>query len=343
MVLSSGALRMSRLLSSLLVFVELLLIANSVFAQRDRDTYNPNNQVFEVSGQVNLAGSKDPARNVPIRLERFSGGIVDQITTDNRGRFRFPGISRGYYKVIVNAPGYNPVQQDADLTLLFRTYLVFELTLNRESGVAGSPGIADVIDARVPREARDQFVQGRTALAKKNYALAIAHLEKAISVYPSFFDAYLLLSTAFIDSRDWDKAETSLNRALELKPDSAAATISLGEVYWRQKRFKNAEETLIAGLKLDDKSWHGHFTLGRLYCDINEVMKAAPHVGMTLQLKPDFAEAHLLAGNVLLKVNQPQRALAEYEEYLKLAPKGDFAPQARELVDKLRKSLAQNK
>jgi hypothetical protein len=60
---------------------------------------------------------------------------------------------------------------------------------------------------------------------------------------------------------------------------------------------------------------------------------------LTLQLKPEFAEAHLLAGNVLLKVGQQQRALLEYEEYLKLAPKGEFAPQARELVQKLQATL----
>ena len=47
------------------------------------------------------------------------------------------------------------------------------------------------------------------------------------------------------------------------------------------------------------------------------IKKAAAPLGKTLQLKPDFAEAHLLAGNVLLKVGQQQRALLEYEEYLK--------------------------
>ena len=326
----------------LLTFVTVLLLTHTVCAQRDRDTYNPNNQVYEVTGQVNIAGTKDPARDVPIRLERFSGGLIDQSTTDNRGRFRFPNLSRGYYKVIINVPGYNPLQQDADLTLLFRAYLIFELTANKEANT-GAPGIAEVVDARIPPEARDQFTQGRGALAKKNYQEAITHLEKAVTIYPDFYDAHLLLSTAFVDTRNWNKAESTLNRALELKPQSPAATISLGEVYWRQKRFPEAEEALLAGLKLDDKSWHGHFTLGRLYMDMDQVMKAAPHVGMTLQLRPDFAEAHLLAGNVLLKLNQQQRALAEYEEYLKLAPKGDFAPQARELTEKLRKSLATNK
>jgi tetratricopeptide (TPR) repeat protein len=142
-----------------------------------------------------------------------------------------------------------------------------------------------------------------------------------------------------MDLKEWEKAEQSLQRALEIKPQSALAMIYLGEVYWRQKRYPDAEQTLREGLKLDEKSWHGQFTLGRLYWDIGEVAKAGGPIGRTLQLKPDLAEAHLLAGNILLRVNQPERALVEYREYLKLAPKGEFVLQVHELVRKVEKTL----
>jgi predicted TPR repeat methyltransferase len=71
--------------------------------------------------------------------------------------------------------------------------------------------------------------------------------------------------------------------------------------------------------------------------------KAGPAIGRTLQLKPDFAEAHLLAGNILLKINQQERALVAYKEYLRLEPKGEFAAQTRELVQKLNRALAESK
>src|ERR1044071_7997220 len=109
------------------VFVVIALLPSLAIAQRDRDTYNPSNQSFEVSGQVNLAGTNSPIVDVPVRLDRFSGGIVDQINTDSRGRFRFTNLQRGYYRVTISAAGFAPAQQDADLTLLFKTYLVFAL------------------------------------------------------------------------------------------------------------------------------------------------------------------------------------------------------------------------
>jgi tetratricopeptide (TPR) repeat protein len=140
-----------------------------------------------------------------------------------------------------------------------------------------------------------------------------------------------------MDVRDWQKAETAVKRALEIKAGNAAALLALGEVYWRQKRFDEAERALLDGLKFDDRNWHGHFTLARLYWEKGDVLKAGPCVGRTLQLKPDFGEAHLLAGNVLLKIGQQQRAKIEYEEYLRLAPKGEYAAEARRLLDQLEK------
>jgi tetratricopeptide (TPR) repeat protein len=317
-----------------------LVISSPVLAQRDRDTYSsPSANSFEVVGQVRIAETGLPANRVPIRLERFGGGLVDQIDTDSTGRFRFSNLQRGYYRVILNVAGYRPAQQDADLQVVFRAYLVFELA----SENSGPLALIDVIDARAPAEARQELIRGREALSKKSYEESVAHLQRAITVYPEFYEAHLLLGTALMDARNWKKAEVALQRAVELKAGSAAANLSLGEVYWRQKRYDEAEKTLLDGLKLDDKSWHGYFTLARLYWDLDNIAKAGPAIGHTLQLKPDFAEAHLLAGNILLRINQPERALAEYQEYLRLEPKGEFAAQTRELVQKLSKAIVENK
>lgn len=334
---------MMRSMSRPLVFLAALLVASSAYGQRDRDAYNPNNQSFEVSGQVSMSDGGGPAQNVPVRLEKFSGGLIDQINTDSRGRFRFPNLLRGYYRVIISAPGLKPAQQDADLQVMSKSYLVFELASERANALPGLSLGPDVIDARAPAEARTEFIQGRAALARKSYPEAVTHLQKAVTVYPEFFDARLLLATALIDMREWTRAEEVLKSMLELKPGNAITMLALGEVYWREKKFKDAEETLLEGLKTEDKAWHGYFTLARLYWDMNDIAKSGVAVGHTLQLKSDFAEAHLLAGNILLRLNQQERALNSYQEYLRLSPKGEFAPQAKDLIQKLQKAIAERK
>src|SRR5215467_654638 len=180
----------------LLPIVVLLLMASSIHAQRDRDTYTGNSLTFEVSGEVRFSDTGVSAQNVQVRLERFSGGIIDQIATDSRGRFRFPNLQRGYYKIIVNAPGFRPAQQDADLQVLFRIYLVFDLISDSQKNASGLPLLTDVVDARIPAAAREEFNNGRAALAKKNYKDGIAHLEKANTEYSNFYEAELLLGIA---------------------------------------------------------------------------------------------------------------------------------------------------
>ena len=327
---------MRALLNNVFATVLVIILSSAVYAQRDRDTWTTV-QPIEITGQVRIKDSREPARNVSVRLERFSGGIVEEMPTDNQGRFRFAGLTRGYYTVIINVEGFEPVRQHADLQVLFRAYLMVELS-SVKAGVPNTTSAA-VIDARVPAGAQQEFAKARSVLQEKKPENAVPHLQKALSIYPEFFEAHFLLGTVHITLREWTKAESDLNRALEIKPNNPAVMISLGEVYWRQKRHADAEHILREGLKLDEKSWQGHFALGRLYWDMGEVAKAGAPIGMTLQLKPDLAEAHVYAGNILLRVNQPERALVEYREYLRLAPKGELVQQVQDLVRKVEKNL----
>jgi tetratricopeptide (TPR) repeat protein len=200
-----------------------------------------------------------PAEGVRVTLEKVGGGTLDQMATDNRGRFHFTSLQRGQYVVNFTAPCYQTERRQVELVLIFRSYLDVELTPDTTSpACAAANARAGAVDARVPDEARREFERGSAALSK-------------------------------------------------------------------------------------GKDEEGVEQLGRVYLDTDQVKKAAPHIGRTLQLKPDLPEAHLLGGNILLKVGEPVRALAEYEEYLRLAPEGEYAAPTRELVGKLRKSLAEKK
>lgn len=100
------------------------------------------------------------------------------------------------------------------------------LTLNSTNS-NDAIGANDVIDVRVPSTARAKFARGREALAKKNQQDAIPHFEKALTIYPEFLDARLLLATALMDLREWQKAETAFLRALEIKRDDPPRPCSL--------------------------------------------------------------------------------------------------------------------
>jgi tetratricopeptide (TPR) repeat protein len=153
-----------------------------------------------------------------------------------------------------------------------------------------------------------------------------------------------------MDLADWDKAEQNLKKTLEIDPKAANAYFALGEVYLRQKKDEEAEKVLLQGLQTEDRSFQGHLALARVYWDMASrikdeaqaraaLEKSYDQVSQALKLNPDLAQAHIVKGNLLLRVRRAADAQHEFEEYLRLDPKGPFAEQARTTVEKIKKAL----
>jgi len=328
-------------MSAPVIFRALLLVvlssvfASTTLAQRDNDPMAPGS-VFEVSGQVRSADNKT-IENAMVRIETHSGALVDQGTTDSMGRFRFTRLRSGQYRVSATSGSFISPPQMVDLSRSSpRVHLLFQLVA--EPPTFASPAKVGVIDARVPVAAKTAFDKGQAALVEEKTDAAILLFKKAIEIYPQFYDAHLLLGQLFMESSHWEKAEESFRQALTINPKAVRAMVSLGEVYRRQKRYEQGVKLLTEAVKIDNNSWDSNFTLGRIYWELKDIVNAAKYVARTIELRPDLAEAHLLAGNIFMRAGLPANALIEYEEYLRLAPKGEFAEQIQTLVAKLKKA-----
>ena len=323
----------------LILFVVSTFLPASTFAQRDFDPLAPGS-LYEVSGQVRTADNKT-VENAMVKLETHSGALVDQGTTDSMGRFRFTRLRSGTYKVSATTGNAVPQSQVVDVNRGNpRPHLLFQLV--PESSNVKPPTHVGVIDVRVPVEAQTAFDKGQAAVAEKKTDVAISHFKKAIEIYPEYYDAHLSLGQLYMDSSQWDKAEASFRQAMTVHPKAVRAMVSLGEVYRREKKYEQGEKVLAEALKLDNNSWESNFTLGRIYWERKDIVTAGKYVARTLEINPDVAEAHLLAGNIFIRAGLPANALVEYQEYLRLAPHGEFATQTQELVAKLKKSLPSN-
>jgi tetratricopeptide (TPR) repeat protein len=325
----------------LIAFFALAGLAFTAQAQPGASRANP--VIVEIQGQVRYGDTNAPAGKVLVRLEGFGSGVNGQVLTDDSGKFRFSGLGQAQYVVTVRAPGYVEARQQVDLQTQPRAYLNFQLAPDKKETVP-LPISGSLVNSKIPPEAQKEFETGRTMLLEeKKVEDGITHLEKAVSLCPEFPDARLLLGTAYMDKKQWDKAERELKKTLEIDAKAAGACFALGEVYRQQQKYAEAEKVLQDGLKLDPKSHQGHFTLGQVYFAKGDIAKAGPEVGQTLQLKPDYAEAYLLAGNLFLKAKNADNALQMFEQYLRLEPKGKYSAQTRELVEKIKKALAEKK
>lgn len=325
-------------LHSAALFSALLLFAIPAPAQRIPRT---SSIPLQIHGQIRYAPGNRPAEFVLVRLESFSGGVAGEVTSDRSGRFMFTSLLPELYIVSVRTAGYKEVQQQVDLRTQLTDYVQLQLIAEDSRPGPWLPAkLRGVVDANVPKSALSEFEKGRDALPQpNNLDEGILHLENALRLYPKYLEAMLLLGTAYMDKSDWEKAENKLRQVLIIAPDTIGAHFALGESYFRQKKYPEAEKEMLAGIKLDPKSVQGHFMLGRLYYDLGDLVKAGPHVGTALLLEPKFARGHLLAANILLHARQTENAILEFEEYLRLEPKGEFSEQAKETVRKLRRAL----
>ena len=315
--------------------------AGQTYAQRDNDPMAPGS-FYEISGQIRSVDNR-PVENVMVRVETSTGVLVDQGTADNMGRFRFIRLRPGQYKVFATAAGSTAAPQSVDLSRVSpRVHVLLQLVPDSSTFRARASEGRWVIDARVPGEARSALDKGRAAVAEKKTDAAITHLQKAIRIYPDYYEAHMMLGELYMEASQWEKAEASLKEAVRIDPKAVAALTSLGEVYRREKKYEDAEKTLEHALKLDNNSWESNFTLGRIYWELKDIPKAGRYVARSIELQPNMAEGHLLAGNIFMRAGLPDNALIEYEEYLRLAPKGEFSAQAQTLVDKLKKNRPPN-
>jgi Flp pilus assembly protein TadD len=292
---------------------------------------------IEISGQIRFASNGTPVPNIVVRLEALSGGLVNEEVTDRLGKFRFSSLSPVQYFVTVRLPGYREVRREVNLIMQSSDFVQIQL-VPENSDTETPLRNTKVLDAHVPPEARSEFEKGETALEKNKLAEGILHLEKAIAIYSNFPEAQIELGTAYMDAKEWNKAELALKQAIELAPNASNAFFALGELYLQQKKYSEAEKQLRQGLGIDNRSWRGHFALGRVYWASSDVKQAAKQIALTLQLNPDLADAHLLAGNILLRGGKREDARTEFEAYLRLAPKGEFAKQVETILQKMKAS-----
>lgn len=308
---------------------------------------------LQISGQVRYAQRGRPAEFILVRVESVRGGVEGEITTDRSGKFMITGLAPDLYVVLVRTPGFREVSQQVDLRTQITDYV--QLTLVAEVNSSAPSNRAGVIDANVPHGALAEFEKGRDALLQTNNATdGILHLENAVRIYPRYFQALLLLGTAYMDQSDWDKAEHALVRALEIYPKAANALFALGELYLKQNKDADSEKILLQGLQFEDRSWQGHLSLGHVYWNMAVKLSDEAHyrplleksyvqAKRSLELKPDLAAAHLLKGNLLFKARRAEDALHEFEEYVRLDPNGQFVDQARTLIQKIKLALAEPK
>jgi tetratricopeptide (TPR) repeat protein len=149
--------------------------------------------------------------------------------------------------------------------------------------------------------------------------------------------AFNELGVQYQKLNELDKANDALESALKISPNSFAPLVNHGIVLVRLKRYSEAEADLRAALKENEKSAIAHFYLGRALAYLGKFDDAETELNSAITLGGEqMKEAHRYLGAIYHARGENEKAIAQLETYLKIAPKADDADSVRQLIKQLK-------
>lgn len=305
-------------------------------------------RVTEIHGQVRLPDGS-PASGARVNVAGTSRGDAK---TDSSGKFQIDHLVPGKYYVHVWAPGYQGVSQQVDLESARGIFLDFTLrpaTAARGPAVQSQPAAPlpaihiSAGDTTAPESARKNYEEAeRMLVAGNNVNTALELLKTAISQYPEYIQAHLLMGAAYSSQENWEEAQKAFQKAVELDQKNADAYIGLGAVENEKKNFPEAENHLLKAVELAPVSADAHFELGRAYYGQERWQLADQQLAKANELRPDNAQQHAVMGNILLREHNAEGALKQFQEALRLDPNGPLAVPTHQMIERLETALKQS-
>jgi tetratricopeptide (TPR) repeat protein len=282
------------------------------------------------------------ADHVVIRLRSDKIAFQTEITTDPQGKFDFDGLYPSTYHLTIEGQGFRPYESVIDITVSKMSYesITLKLAKDRNPGAVPPEGPAGSLNADpIPPAAKKEYDAGQKAVSEKQDAEGgIKHYRKAIQLYDKYAEAYLALGLIYLELGKFEDAQAALQKSTELNPNAPGGYMALGTMYNQEKKYDDAEKVLSHGLELNPDVAQGQYELAKTYWASGKWQDAEPHAQKAAAIEPSMAPVHVLLGNIALRKQDAPGALKEFNEYLRLDPKGPMAGGVAQMIQKIEAS-----
>ena len=320
----------------MLSFILVLSLAAQPFA--------PQN-FFAIMGSVRDEGGR-PVSSIRVSLEDENTQPIRTVFADSSGRFQFRGLRAGSYRVHVETTGTSfesvtievPLQSmtNSDINPS-RTELPYpvDITLRTKKLRPGAPP-AVVFSQVIPPPAREEFNRALSTVTK-DPASGIVGLQKAIEIFPEYFDALEFLGTQYAKLGQFENAAPILARALKVNDKAAISMYWLGFSYLKLNRLNESIEWLQNAATQDSANPSVFMALGLAYGNNRSLDQAETALRTAYQLGgAGAADAHLYLAGLYNKREKYGEAWRELELYLKEAKGLKDTAQIKEMIVKLK-------
>jgi tetratricopeptide (TPR) repeat protein len=204
----------------------------------------------------------------------------------------------------------------------------------RESGVVS----AGELDQKVPAAASKEFERGARAREEGRLDEAVAHLRKALTIYPEYLKARNDLGAYLLAQGKLEEASEELRRASEMDAKSFNPRLNLGIVLVQQQKFREAADVLDTALSLDPTSAAAHLYAGVALLGAGDAGRAERELSNAYQAGgSQYALAQFYLGKLYADRGERALAVSAFETYLRDKPDAANAEKVRRLIETLRR------
>jgi tetratricopeptide (TPR) repeat protein len=324
---------------SALLLALLACCALTAQAQRRHD-------VFSIGGTVRDEITHHSLESAKVTLTQLTGPIVGSTFTRANGDFQIDGLGAGDYMLEIVVKDYDTHREAISLSDGSRLGMAIFLSRTGASASAKSPIAAmqmsiSAHQLSVPHKAREEFEKGMTLVyMKSDYKGGIGQFQLAIRDFPTYYEAYAEEGSAYYQLQDAKSAEEALRKSIELSSGQYAdAQFNLAALLTDTKRYAEAETTSRQGISTDSTSWRGPFELARALNGLKHPDEAEKNARQARDIMPDNPPVYLLLANIHIQQKDYPALVRDLDDYLRLAPFGPEADQARKTRDRVMASL----
>ena len=303
-----------------------------------------------IRGKVFLPSGAMPDQRIRVVLELSTGGIAGEVFTDSVGNFEFRSMPSNSYRVVVPSD-HQSFETTTEIVEVYgnfsRTFLVQIYLKDKDNGIKTTTkdrllSVAEMQE--VPKLAKKSYEQGLKRARDNKPEEAIKQFEEAIKAFPDYLLAINKMGEQYVALNRLEDAQANFERAIVVNGKYALARINLGMLLVKQQRYPEAIEQLEAANHLDESYPMCHLHLGLALMDKQppEIDRAERELQRAVEAGgKDFSYVHLHLFNLNLRRKSLDKAAAQLEAYLKESPEAPNAPQVREKLGQLKKTLAQ--
>lgn len=311
-----------------------------------------------IEGTV-TAGER-PLSDVRVFLKNDGYGQIAQTYTDGSGRFRFGGLAGGNYYVEVDPAGTNYERQTqrvearpfsprgAGAGEVFR--VTFQLVPRKSErsaeSVAAARGSGTAFYQDVPKPAETELQQAIRSFKEDAFDSGAASLKRALAIFPDYYDALVLLGTAYVNHDDFEAAVPLLKRAVEVNKGGWLAFYSLGVAQIKLNRPAEGTSALRSAVALNPRSAEAALDLGKALAKDSATEAEAIEVlkRVVQEHKKEVRDAYFVLASLYGRRGQYRESADALEAYVKSFGPKEIPPEQREnykkAVERLREKAA---